>query len=484
MSILKEGYLLKRGNVSWKSRYFTLSDNAFTYFDQRPTAKESKTARGELILGPESSVDVFTKKQFAFQVVSEAQSITVCANTADSAREWVVALKGVLGTLGATSDTANVNDSEEGANWQIVSAAGQDFEMKSKYEMIKPIGHGAYGVVISAIDHSTGGKVAIKKIPDTFEDLVDAKRIVREIHLLRTFDHENVIRVVDLFTPQPHADFNDVYIVSEMMETDMHRVIYSRQPLSQEHMQYFLYQMLCGLQYIHSAGVIHRDLKPSNVLVNANCDLKLCDFGLSRGVRGEHEAADLTEYVVTRWYRAPEIMLSCPSYDAQIDVWSIGCILGEMLGRKPMFPGSDYIHQLKLIMKLLGTPTEDDISFVSNQKARRFILNLPKNESADLTATYTNATPEAADLLRQMLILDPSRRISVRAALDHPYFKNVRDQMCEGVASNPIEWGDIETLELTRANLQALLVSDFEALQRDREFYSPALSEKTHDAGL
>jgi mitogen-activated protein kinase 1/3 len=197
--------------------------------------------------------------------------------------------------------------------------------MSTKYELIKAIGHGAYGVVISAIDHSSDSKVAIKKIPDTFEDLVDAKRIVREIHLLRSFNHDNVIRVVDLFTPQPKDDFNDVYIVSDLLDTDLHRVIYSQQPLTSEHIQYFLYQMLCGLNYLHSAGVIHRDLKPSNVLMNANCDLRICDFGLSRGISTDPNEPDddLTEYVVTRWYRAPEIMLSCPAYDCKIDVWSM-----------------------------------------------------------------------------------------------------------------------------------------------------------------
>jgi mitogen-activated protein kinase 1/3 len=406
----------------------------------------------------------------------------VCASTTEEAEEWTGAIEGVLRALGATTTNApgSENDGaagENGSGWQVVTAAGQDFEMKTKYELIKPIGHGAYGVVVSATDHSSGGKVAIKKIPDTFEDLVDAKRIVREIHLLRSFDHDNVIRVVDLFTPQPHDNFDDVYIVSEMMETDMHRVIYSKQPLSPEQVQYFLYQILCGLHYVHSTGVIHRDLKPSNLLVNANCDLKLCDFGLSRGVAnvgGEGEvgviADDLTEYVVTRWYRAPEIMLSCPSYGGMIDMWSVGCIFGEMLGRKPMFPGSDYLHQLKLIMKVVGTPTEEGLGFVTNAKARRFVLNMTKYESANLMETYPNASAEGADLLRKMLHLDPNRRITVAAALDHPYFRDVRDRnTCEGVAPVPIDWGEIETCELSRENLQALLVSDFSSLQKERE---------------
>ena len=148
--------------------------------------------------------------------------------------------------------------------------------------MIKNIGQGAYGVVISALDESSGQKVAIKKVAQAFEDLVDAKRILREIALLQHFDHENIVSVIDIVRPDNVQSFDDIYIVSELMETDLHRVIYSRQVLTDEHVQYFLYQLLRGLKYLHSANVLHRDLKPSNLLVNSNCDLKICDFGLSR----------------------------------------------------------------------------------------------------------------------------------------------------------------------------------------------------------
>jgi len=360
----------------------------------------------------------------------------------------------------------------------VVSAAGQDFEMDPKYEMIKPIGHGAYGVVISALDHEFNAKVAIKKIPNTFEDLVDAKRIVREIRLLRHFNHDNVIKVLDLFTPQPHNNFSDVYMVSDLMETDLHRVIYSRQQLTSEHIQFFLYQMLCGLKYIHSAAVIHRDLKPSNILLNANCDLKLCDFGLSRGLLetggGGGEGANLTEYVVTRWYRAPEIMLSCQDYSCAIDVWSVGCIFGEMLARKPVFPGSDYIHQLKLIMKLVGTPTEEELYFVTNQKALRFVLSLPNYARENLEKAFPTAEAEAADLLSSMLLLNPDRRISVDEALAHPYLAAVRDVECETEAPSPVDWGDVETCELNRENLMRQLVEDFVGQAKQRATMTPA----------
>jgi mitogen-activated protein kinase 1/3 len=147
-------------------------------------------------------------------------------------------------------------------------------------------------------------------------------------------------------------DFIDVYLVTDLMETDLHRIIYSKQKLSIDHVQYFIYQVLRGLKYIHSCGVLHRDLKPSNLLVNSNCDLKICDFGLARGIEGKANEDGragtmlLTEYVVTRWYRAPEIMLACHEYSYPIDVYSVGCILAELILRKPWAPGEDYIDQV------------------------------------------------------------------------------------------------------------------------------------------
>jgi mitogen-activated protein kinase 1/3 len=126
---------------------------------------------------------------------------------------------------------------------------------------------------------------------------------------------------------------------------------------------------------MHSASVLHRDIKPGNLLLNKACDLKICDLGLARGFDSQSE--NLTEYVVTRWYRAPEVILSASEYTKQIDTWSIGCILGELLGRSPLFPGDDYLDQVQRIICVIGTPTESDMCFVGNPSARRFIQRLP-----------------------------------------------------------------------------------------------------------
>ena len=231
-------------------------------------------------------------------------------------------------------------------------AGKHTFTVDRRFSMIRLVGSGAYGVVISASD--TGGEknVAIKMVPKAFADEIDAKRILREIKLLKHFRHENVVSITDMMPPNVSylEDFNDVYLVTDLMETDLHRIIYSKQKLSTDHVQYFIYQVLRGMKYIHSCKVLHRDLKPSNLLVNSNCDLKICDFGLARGVDtkedGRAETMLLTEYVVTRWYRAPEIMLACHEYSFPIDVWSIGCIFAELILRKPLFPGDDYIDQV------------------------------------------------------------------------------------------------------------------------------------------
>lgn len=241
-------------------------------------------------------------------------------------------------------------------------AGKNTFTVDVRYSMLRVIGSGAYGVVISSKDRSTDENVAIKMVPKAFSDEIDAKRILREIKLLNHFKHDNIVRLIDMMPPNVKFldDFIDVYLVTDLMETDLHRIIYSKQKLTIDHVQYFVYQVLRGLKYIHSCGVLHRDLKPSNLLVNSNCDLKICDFGLARGIErsndeGKNETMLLTEYVVTRWYRAPEIMLACHEYSYPIDVWSVGCIFAELILRKPYFPGDDYIDQVSDNMRVGGT---------------------------------------------------------------------------------------------------------------------------------
>ncbi|VAI34505.1 unnamed protein product [Triticum turgidum subsp. durum] len=234
--------------------------------------------------------------------------------------------------------------------------------------------------------------------------------------------------------PIQRRNFKDVYLVSKLMDTDLQKIISSCITLSNDHCQYFLFQLLRGLKYLHSAGILHRDLKPENLLVNANCDLKICDFGLARTINAKVQS--MTGYVVTRWYRAPELLLGCDNYGTSIDDWSVGCIFAELLGRKSIFPGTDCLNQLKLIVNVLGTMSDDDLEFIDNMKARKYIKSL---SYADGIPMYPQADPLAIDLLQKMLVFDPSNRISVTEALEHPYMSTLYDPDANPPAQAPID---------------------------------------------
>lgn len=263
--------------------------------------------------------------------------------------------------------------------------------------------------------------------------------------------HDNIVGVKDILRTAVREGANDVYIVYELMDTDLHQIIRSSQPLSDEHLQYFGYQILRGLKYVHSAHVLHRDLKPSNLLLNATCDLKIADFGLARTSTESNNF--MTEYVVTRWYRAPELLLSCDSYDAAIDVWSVGCILAEMLLRKPFLPGRDYIDQLKLIIRTLGTPSDEELGFISAPKAKSYIKALPLATRPDFRRLFPGANPQAIDLLERMLQFDPRRRITVEQALEHPWLASLHDAAAEPAAPAPFNF-DFEEQQLDESEVR------------------------------
>jgi serine/threonine protein kinase len=174
--------------------------------------------------------------------------------------------------------------------------------------------------------------------------------------IMRLLEHENILSLKSILRPEDPNKFNDLYVVTDLMETDLAQIIKSNQPLSEQHIRFFTYQILRGLKYLHSAGILHRDLKPRNLLVNSNCDLKICDFGLSRANIPYlmTASAQLTDYIATRWYRAPEVILSQQQYSGTIDVWSVGCILGELYTRKPLLPAQSEHEQMEKINDLLG----------------------------------------------------------------------------------------------------------------------------------
>eukprot|EP01147_Barroeca_monosierra_P003061 gene3061-5838_t len=313
---------------------------------------------------------------------------------------------------------------------------GKPFRAGLRYAKIKFIGEGAYGVVCSAVDVATQEKVAIKKITP-FEHQTYCQRTLREIKILTRFRHENIIDIRRLIGGPRIEDMDEIYIVQGLMETDLFKLLRS-QRLSNDHVCYFMYQLLRGLKYIHSANVIHRDLKPSNLLLNTNCDLKICDFGLSRIADPRMNLQGvLTEYVATRWYRAPEIMLNSRAYTKAIDMWSVGCILAEMLGNRPLFPGNHYLNQLRRIFEIIGSPSEEDLQCILNEKAKRYVMSLPFSSRKPLNLLYPHADPLVLDLLSKMLIFNPDKRITVEEAMLHPYLEQYHDPSDEPVAEQP-----------------------------------------------
>ncbi|XP_023687091.2 mitogen-activated protein kinase 13 [Paramormyrops kingsleyae] len=294
------------------------------------------------------------------------------------------------------------------------------WEVPEKYLCLKQIGTGAYGSVCSAKNERTKEQVAIKKLHRPFQSEIFAKRAYRELRLLKHMKHENVIGLLDVFTAACRLeDFQDFYLVMPYMYTDLSKV---RGLLSEDRLQFLVYQILCGLKYIHSAGIIHRDLKPSNLAVNQDCELKILDFGLAR-----HTEPEMTGYVVTRWYRAPEVILNWMHYTQTVDIWSVGCIMGEMINGKTLFKGKDYMDQLTQIMKITGIPGSDFIKKLDSQEAQSYVLSLPHYPRKDFATVFPRAGTKAVDLMEKMLVLDGEARLTAEGALAHPYFQGLWD---------------------------------------------------------
>ncbi|KAL6614847.1 hypothetical protein ACP70R_037117 [Stipagrostis hirtigluma subsp. patula] len=306
----------------------------------------------------------------------------------------------------------------------------------SRYEVSEVVGKGSYGVVAAAVDTHTGERVAIKKINDVFEHVSDATRILREIKLLRLLRHPDIVQIKHIMLPPSRREFRDIYVIFELMESDLHQVIRANDDLTPEHHQFFLYQLLRGMKYIHAANVFHRDLKPKNILANADCKLKICDFGLARVSFNDTPSTIFwTDYVATRWYRAPELCGSFFSkYTPAIDIWSVGCIFAEMLTGKPLFPGKNVVHQLDLMTDLLGTPSAESISRIRNDKARRYLSNMRKKPRIPFTQKFPGVHPMALHLLERLLAFDPKDRLTAEEALADPYFTGLANSEREPTA--------------------------------------------------
>merc|ERR1712223_1162082 len=310
----------------------------------------------------------------------------------------------------------------------------------------------------SAMDTVAKERVAIKKV-SPFEHQTYCQRTLREVKILTRLRHENIIDLRDILCEDRLDKLKDIYLVQTVMECDLHKLLRS-QKLSDDHTCYFTYQILRGLKYIHSANVLHRDLKPSNILVNSNCDLRICDFGLARIADPDYDHTGcLTEYVATRWYRAAEVMLNAKGYTKAMDIWSVGCILSEMFNNKPLFPGKNYLDQISKIQEVLGTPSEEETSFIRNAKAKAFLSSLPPRDKVAWPNLFTKADIKGLELLDQLLAFDPSRRVNVENALAHSYLTPYYDPADEPVAEKPFTF-EMEFDELPTQQLKEMVYKE------------------------
>lgn len=266
-----------------------------------------------------------------------------------------------------------------------------------------------------------------------FSSKTIAKRTLREIRILRCIDHDNIVKLQTLLPIEASArsTFAEVYVVFEIMETDLATVIKSKQTLALQHIQIFMFQIINALSYLHRCHVVHRDLKPRNILVNSNCCLKIADFGLSRIVLplNNTKTASMTEYVTTRWYRAPEVLVGWHSYTSAVDLWATGVILAELLGRKPIFPGIDSFNQLDLIILKIGKPSEKFIQACRKFSCRNRLREFDARRAIGLLNLYPTASTRTHNLLQKLLEMDPDHRITAELAAKHPFFTEVAAEL-------------------------------------------------------
>jgi mitogen-activated protein kinase 1/3 len=397
-------------------------------------------------------------------------------------------------------------------------------DLHGRYDLLRYVGSGSYGHVHIAEDRITKEKVAIKKMVHIFDNTTNAKRLLREIKILRMLKHANVIRFRGILPPSNPHNFSDLLIVFDFVETDLQKLIHSDQAFTIEHVQYFLYQLLCGVKYIHSANIIHRDLKPANILINSDCSLKICDFGLARTTdsydrtnsspdnlkSGDTNNSPLstpnsngsspstpskplqapntltreyTKHVVTRWYRAPELILLSQNYSTAIDMWSVGCILAELLSmhiqrnfknRQPLFPGQtcfpfsaekpdayrDQLDQLNVIFHVLGTPTPEEIEKMETDKAKNYLRNLPTKKPIDLRAKFAGVDERAIDLLKKLLCFVPSERWTAEQALAHPFLTDMRNEADEKNFDLTVGDWFFEDKQLNRDQIKTLIIDE------------------------
>eukprot|EP00300_Choanocystis_sp_HF-7_P023818 c2519_g1_i1.p1 GENE.c2519_g1_i1~~c2519_g1_i1.p1 ORF type:complete len:598 (-),score=143.70 c2519_g1_i1:112-1905(-) len=385
----------------------------------------------------------------------------------------------------------------------------------AEYQLLKRVGKGAYGVVWRAIEKSTTKVVALKKVFDAFENVQDAQRTYREVALLQKFkNHENIVQLHRVIRAYNNLD---AYLVFEYIDTDLLAAIRSN-ALGEDHKRYVLYQLLRALKYMHSGNVLHRDLKPNNILIGKDSSVRLCDFGLAR-VLGDGGCVDkglMTDYVATRWYRSPELLVGSSHYTLAVDMWAVGCVLAELLQGKPLFPGSSTEDQLQKIVGFTGVPSESDVASMRSQYAGSVLehsgIPIPKRKklSADnstsiigrtakssidlirelhssrrsvaaldqLIARFPSAPLDALDLLRKLIVFDPTKRLDIDGALNHRYVAKFRQLDTEITLSGPVALAVDDNKQLNIKQYQRILFDEQDDAPINRTKSKPFVTVK------
>ncbi|CAH1796984.1 unnamed protein product [Owenia fusiformis] len=344
----------------------------------------------------------------------------------------------------------------------IQTGVSDCFDVGTRFSNIHPLGYGGNGLVFSAIDKTNNEKVAIKKIG--FNDRKSCQYALREIKILLKFDHENIVKIHELLgqngenlhvhNTNNNPDLKSVYLIQELLTTDLHRIL-QHEVLHQDHIRLFMYQILRGLKYVHSANVIHRDLKPLNLLVNLeDMVVKIADFGLSRVLDPYYSHKGfLTENVGTCWYRAPESILTPKNYSSAVDIWGAGCIFAEMVQGQPLFTGAHEFDQICQVLDVIEL-TDQDWTNVLNVVPNKVLKNHPLAARSSIRQKLPKVDSQVIDLIEGLLCFDPSSRLTVSAALSHPYMQPYHEPGDEPTIAQPFhiedEVDDIPALSLRK----------------------------------
>jgi cyclin-dependent kinase-like len=292
--------------------------------------------------------------------------------------------------------------------------------MQNKYEVIGIVGEGAYGIVMKCRNKETNEIVAIKKFKDGEEEIVQ-KSMLRELKVLKKLRHENIVQLKESFRRK-----GKLYLVFEYVDRNLLEIL-ETQPngFDQQLVKKFIYQLCKSIIYIHSIDMIHRDIKPENILVTNDLQVKVCDFGFTRSL--PQKGGILTDYVATRWYRAPELLLGCTNYGKEIDFWAVGCIMGEITDGKAMFPSENELEQLYMIQKLFGTLPQNMLEmFSSNPRFTGYKLEQVLKPETLERKYYGRLNKPAFSFMKALLKLDPRERLCGIDVLYHSYFDDIR----------------------------------------------------------